>query len=276
MPEPPNDISVAASTLYVLNLGCVDYQRALRLQECLRDVVLHGRELYEAGQSPHLPPNCLLLCTHPHVYTVGRRSNPEHLLFDAAQMRRQGVQVCPTNRGGQITYHGPGQRVGYPILDMRQLFLDVERYVRLLETIVIAVLRNFSISGVRVDGATGVWVAQSKDKPCKKICAMGVRVSRWVTMHGLALNVCPDLRFFDHIVACGLPERKATSMADVLSNRRKITLLEVACALIKNFSHSVNQSHRVVSDQTVHQLFKLSQGPNISPCQMLEVLCQPR
>jgi lipoate-protein ligase B len=185
------------------DLGRVPYAEALALQRELHAEVVAGRD-QEAGASTSF----LLLLEHdPPVITVsGRKSAGQHLIATPAQLAREGVEVAETDRGGDITYHGPGQLVVYPILDLNRLGLRLHGYMRFLEQVVIDTLGQFGIEGVRDPSATGVWVRGSK------ICAMGVRVSRWVSMHGLALNVTTNLRHFDLIVPCGLVGRSVTSM----------------------------------------------------------------
>lgn len=180
----------------VLSLGRVDYLRAWELQRYLQQQVAAG-----------LLPNLLLLLEHPHVYTLGRRGKVSDILAGPGKLTELGVQVHSIDRGGEVTYHGPGQLVGYPIVDLRQWAGGVLKYVQTLEETLISTLAEFGIQGESADRPTGVWVGDAK------ITAVGVRVSRGVTMHGFALNVNPDLSYFDHIVPCGDPDALVTSIA---------------------------------------------------------------
>jgi lipoyl(octanoyl) transferase len=198
--------------LTVHDLGRMPYGEALALQRRLLEAVVAGRRGKAAAH--------LLLVEHdPPVITISRRrSARDHLTASPALLERHGVEVAETDRGGDITYHGPGQLVVYPILDLNALDLRLHGYMRLLEEIVIEILAVFGIEGVRDPGATGVWVRDPRGRAqTAKICAMGVRVSRWVAMHGLALNVDPNLGHFDLIVPCGLAGRPVTSMREVLA-----------------------------------------------------------
>ncbi|RVU01929.1 lipoyl(octanoyl) transferase LipB [Mucilaginibacter limnophilus] len=155
--------------------------------------------------------NYLVFVEHPHVYTLGKSGKPEHLLLDEAGLKEKQAVYYPVNRGGDITYHGPGQIVCYPILDLDNFFTDIHLYMRKLEEAVILTLAEFGIQAERYPGYTGVWIDAGKDT-ARKICAMGVRCSRWVTMHGLAFNVNSDLDYFKHIVPCGIDDKDVTSM----------------------------------------------------------------
>lgn len=176
-------------------LGCVEYGRALDLQLS-----------YLERRAGERIPDTLLLLTHPHVYTFGRAGNPANLLIPAEVLAREGISVERVGRGGDVTYHGPGQLVGYPIVLLARP--DVHRFVRSIEAALIEALARFDVEAVRIDGLTGVWVGE------RKIASIGVGVKRWVTYHGFALNVSPDLSYFDRIHLCGLPGRKATSIRE--------------------------------------------------------------
>ncbi|MEM9416810.1 MAG: lipoyl(octanoyl) transferase LipB, partial [Bacteroidota bacterium] len=202
----------------IKRLGSVAYQAAWDLQEDLFNKIvqtkLENRKL--AADQQKQTPNYLLFCEHPHVYTLGRSGVAAHLLASQTTLQAQGVDFYVTNRGGDITYHGPGQLVVYPILDLEHFFMDIHRYLRLLEEAIIATLQDFGLVAGRMEGLTGVWLDHEDSLKAAKLCAIGVRTSRWVTMHGLALNVNTDLRYFDQIVPCGLPDKKVTSMAAAL------------------------------------------------------------
>lgn len=153
----------------------------------------------------------LLLVEHPHVYTLGKSGRAAHLLVDQPELERRGAVFYRVNRGGDITYHGPGQLVAYPILDLDHFFTDIHRYLRTLEAVVIGLLADYGLRGMRAEGETGVWLEAGTPR-ARKICAMGVRASRWVTMHGLALNANTDLAYFDLIVPCGIRGKGVTSL----------------------------------------------------------------
>jgi lipoyl(octanoyl) transferase len=202
--------SAAATTPSVIDLGRVSYSNAYQIQ------LAHHEEVLAARDSGTPDPGRILLVEHDPVITISRRAGAAaHLLATAAQLERAGVAVAETDRGGDITYHGPGQLVVYPILDLNFYQLGLHAYMRLLEQTVIDTLAGFGVAGERDPTATGVWVRPREgppDGPAAKIAAMGVRVRRWVSMHGLSLNVAPDLRHFDLIVPCGLAGRGVTSL----------------------------------------------------------------
>lgn len=199
----------------IKNWGLIAYQTAWRWQEVLHNeiIALKIANSKLAEPSPKPTPSYLIFCEHPPVYTLGKSGLDAHLLASEETLQAAGLALVRTNRGGDITYHGPGQLVLYPILDLENFFTDIHRYLRLLEEVVIATLRDFGLDGGRVAGRTGVWMDYEGGGKARKICAIGVRMSRWVTMHGLALNVYPDLRYFDCIVPCGIADSGVTSMA---------------------------------------------------------------
>lgn len=221
----------------VKNLGLLAYSEACSLQESLFDHIittkLNNRSLPSADQIP--TPNYLLFCEHPHVYTLGRRGSAQHLLATQAILKSQGVNCYWTNRGGDITYHGPGQLVVYPVLDLENFFKDVHRYLRLLEEVVIATLKDYGLSGGMIPGLTGVWLNHQDQHRACKICALGIRTSRWVTMHGLALNINTALQYFTQIIPCGIPDKKVTSMAQALGEVQDVSA--VAQTLTRHFVH---------------------------------------
>jgi len=175
----------------------------------------------------------LLLCEHPHVITLGRSGSREHLLASEGVLQQKGVEFHTTNRGGDVTYHGPGQIVGYPVLDLDAIRRDVVWYVRMLEEVMIRTCADFGVAAGREVGKTGVWVDQDANREAEKIGAIGVHISRWVTSHGFAFNVGTDLRFFDLIVPCGIPGRAATSLEKVLGRRMEPS--EAAPRLVQHF-----------------------------------------
>ncbi len=205
-------------TVQVRSLGLVGYQTAWDEQERLFADTL-ARKLANRTLPPHAQqptPNYLLFCEHPHVYTLGKSGYESHLLANPALLNQLGATYHRTNRGGDITYHGPGQLVGYPILDLDNFFTDIHRYMRLLEEAIILTLNDFGISAGRMAGLTGVWLTNAPGP--RKICALGVKASRWVTMHGFALNVNTDLTYFNHIVPCGIADKAVTSMQHELGH----------------------------------------------------------
>lgn len=188
------------------DLGKMEYRQAWDLQEKLLKQTLANKA---AGQptSHHL-----LLVEHPPVYTLGKSGKMEHVLIDQQEMQKRQIGFYHSNRGGDITYHGPGQIVGYPIFDLECFYTDIGRYLRELEEVIILTLADYGLVGQRSKGETGVWLDPESPLQARKICAMGVRCSRWVTMHGFALNVHPDLSYFDNIVPCGIANKSVTSM----------------------------------------------------------------
>jgi lipoyl(octanoyl) transferase len=178
--------------------------------------------------------HALLLCEHGHVYTLGRSGDAANLLLTDVQLQAHGIEYFPINRGGDITYHGPGQITGYPILDLDCFFTDVHQYVRLLEEVVIKVLASYGLVGDRIAGYTGVWISDERGQ--RKICAIGVHLSRWVTLHGFALNVNTDLTYFDYIVPCGIvdPNKSVTSMAAELGDH--VPLHDVENRYLQHFA----------------------------------------
>jgi len=196
-----------------IDLGLIDYQKAWDYQTSLFNGIietkLRNRDLPAAQQN--LTPNYLLFCEHPHVFTQGRTGNDENLLKTAEELSELKATFYHINRGGDITYHGPGQIVVYPILDLDNFFTDIHRYMRALEEAVIRTLNDYGVKAGRIDGLTGVWLDGASKMP-RKICALGVKTSRWVTMHGLAFNVQPDLGYFNYIVPCGIDDKAVTSM----------------------------------------------------------------
>ncbi len=195
------------------DLGLLDYELASGEQERLFAEVV-AVKLANRDQPPQPTPNFLLFCQHPPVYTMGKSGKPEHLLLDDAGLATVGATYHRIHRGGDITFHGPGQLVGYPIFDLENFFTDIHRYMRTLEEAVIRTCADYGLDAGRVPGLTGVWLdyAPGAANP-RKICALGVRASRWVTMHGFAFNVSTDLRYFGHIVPCGIADKAVTSLA---------------------------------------------------------------
>ncbi|PPL00667.1 lipoyl(octanoyl) transferase LipB [Parapedobacter indicus] len=191
--------------------GRVDYQDAWDRQETLFAEVIAQKSANRVNGTTRPTANYLVFTEHPHVYTLGKSGKPENLLLDETGLVEKQAAFYKINRGGDITYHGPGQIVGYPILDLDNFFTDIHLYLRTLEEAVIRTLADYGIAAGRYPGYTGVWLDADNDR-ARKICALGVRASRWVTMHGFAFNVNADLAYFDHIVPCGIDDKDVTSM----------------------------------------------------------------
>lgn len=196
--------------IHLEDLGSRDYKATWDYQEVLFQEVV-AVKMAKREQPELETPNYFLFVEHPHVYTLGKSGSMEHLLLTEKQLETKGATFYKINRGGDITYHGPGQIVGYPILDLENFFSDIHKYLRFLEEVIILTLAEYGIHGTRSEGETGVWLDVGTPF-ARKICAMGVRASRWVTMHGFALNVNADLGYFDHIIPCGIKGKAVTSM----------------------------------------------------------------
>lgn len=206
-----------------IDLGLVDYKKAWDFQEeyfkKIVDIKINNRN----NQTEETTPNYLLFCQHPHVYTLGKSGKVENLLLDEHGLDEKEATFYKINRGGDITYHGPGQLVVYPILDLDNFFTDIHKYMRFLEEAVIKTCADYGITAGRIDGLTGVWI---NDGNPRKLCAMGVKSSRWVTMHGLALNVNTNLEYFGNIVPCGIDDKAVSSIQKEIG--REIEITEVA------------------------------------------------
>ena len=217
----------------IIKLGHIDYKEAWDKQEKIFKKIIDTKIDNRKNKNFDKTENYILTCSHPHVYTLGRSGDQDNLLIDKNFIKKENLSFYKINRGGDITYHGPGQIVIYPILDLENFFTDIHKYLRLLEESVIVTLKELKIKAGRVDGLTGVWVNQTSDSP-KKICAMGVKTSRWVTMHGLALNVNTDLKYFKNIIPCGIQGKDVTSIDKEIDY--KISYDDVEKILIKNLS----------------------------------------
>ena len=200
-----------------IDLGQIDYRDAWEYQQNLFDEIVEIKKKNRKDNTNIKTPNYFLFVEHPHVYTLGKSGNISNLLIDENQLKNKNASFYKINRGGDITYHGPGQIVGYPILDLENFFTDIHKYLRLLEETVINTLQIYGIRGERNSGKTGVWLDVKSPFP-RKICAMGVRASRWVTMHGFALNVNVDLDYFNNIIPCGLANNIVTSLNKELNH----------------------------------------------------------
>lgn len=208
--------------------GLTDYQEAWDKQEVLLNSTVAIKTGNRVNGTKNSTPNYLVFCEHPHVYTLGKSGHQENLLLDDEGLKQKQATYYKINRGGDITYHGPGQIVGYPILDLENFFTDIHLYLRTLEEAVILTLKDYGIEAGRYPGYTGVWLDPDNDK-ARKICAMGVRCSRWVTMHGFAFNVNVDLDYFKNIVPCGIDDKAVTSLEKELGY--KLDMQEVKSKL---------------------------------------------
>lgn len=208
----------------VIDLGHSPYKEALTIQEKLFNHIISLKRKNRTNDKHQLTNNYLLWVEHAPVFTLGKSGKSEHLLLDKKGLKEKGIEYFASNRGGDITYHGPGQIVGYPIFDLDNFFTDIHKYLRFLEQAVINTLSEYDIKASISKGETGVWL-DAETPFARKICALGVRASRWVTMHGFALNVTTDLSYFDHIIPCGIQGKGVTSMAKELG--KKIPMKEV-------------------------------------------------
>ncbi|MBB6499801.1 lipoyl(octanoyl) transferase LipB [Pedobacter cryoconitis] len=202
--------------------GLVDYQEAWNSQELIFKDTIAIKTSNRTNETTEETPNFLVFCEHPHVYTLGKSGHQEYLLLDEKGLEEKHATFYKTNRGGDITYHGPGQIVGYPILDLDNFFTDIHLYLRTLEEAVILTLNDYGIAAGRYPGFTGVWLDADNEK-ARKICALGVRCSRWVTMHGFAFNVNADLDYFKNIIPCGIDDKDVTSMQRELGHELKLS-----------------------------------------------------
>tara|TARA_S200000501_G_scaffold171255_1_gene161376 strand:- start:704 stop:1408 length:705 start_codon:yes stop_codon:yes gene_type:complete len=217
----------------ITELGFLPYSEAWDIQEEYFSNTIAVKRQNRQLDSSILTENHLLLVEHPPVFTLGKSGKIDHLLLKEEVLKSKGIAFFKTNRGGDITFHGPGQLVGYPILDLDNFFTDIHKYLRYLEEIIVKTLSDFGLNSARSDGETGVWL--DLDTPfARKICAMGVRASRWVTMHGFALNINTDLSYFDYIVPCGIQGKGVTSIAKEL--KREVDPSIVKAAVLKHFS----------------------------------------
>jgi lipoate-protein ligase B len=227
-------------TCWVVNLGLVAYEPAFELQ----------RRLVAARKANSIP-DVLLLCEHPHVITLGRNGHRENLLASEHLLRQMGVEFHVTDRGGDITYHGPGQIIGYPILNLAAIRRDVAWYVRQLEEAMIRATTEFGITAIRKPGMTGVWVESAEDAQPEKLAAIGVHLSRWVTSHGFAYNVSTDLRYFDLIVPCGIPDKRATSLERLLG--RALQREQVSPRIVVHLGEVFGREMRLASRELLEQ-----------------------
>ena len=217
--------------VFFKDIGLVDYKKAWDFQEELFNKTLSIKSKNKKEETSNKTKNHLIFCEHPHVYTLGKSGKHENLLVNEEYLKSQGASFYKTNRGGDITYHGPGQIVGYPIFDLDNFFHDIHKYLRLIEESVILTLKEYGIKGMRSDGETGVWLDVGKQN-ARKICALGVKASRWVSMHGFAFNINTDLSYFENIIPCGIVGKKVTSLEQEIG--RKVDIEKVKLQLKKN------------------------------------------
>lgn len=214
-----------------IRLGLVDFKTAWDYQVDIFNKILATKSNNRTlpVEAHRATDNYVIFCEHPHVFTLGKSGDEKNLLIAKEDLESIRATYYHINRGGDITYHGPGQIVGYPVIDMENFFTDIHKYMRVMEEAVIQTLAEYDIPAGRIPGLTGVWIAADDERHARKICALGVKTSRWVTMHGFAFNVNTDLSYFDYIVPCGIREKSVTSMEKELG--RKQNMLEVETIL---------------------------------------------
>lgn len=228
--------------IWVQNLGKVSYKNCWTYQEELFQGIIDQKRANRNTNNYQETKNYLLFVEHPPVFTLGKSGNMDNLLLDEARLAKEGIEFYKSNRGGDITYHGPGQIVGYPILDLDHFFTDIHRYLRTLEEIIISTLADYGLEATRSPGETGVWLDVGTPF-ARKICAMGVRASRWVTMHGFALNVNTNLQHFEHIIPCGIQGKGVTSLEKELG--KQVPLKAVQEKIIRHFTEHFTADLRI-------------------------------
>ena len=223
--------------VYCHYLGKIDYKKGWEYQEAFFNAAISRKKRIRTEGNGPLPENHLIFCEHPHVYTLGKSGDRENLLIDDHALKEKEAVFYKTNRGGDITYHGPGQLVVYPIFDLEQFFTDIHKYMRFLEESVIKTLEVYNIVAERSKGLTGVWIQPQKSQ-ARKICAMGVKSSRWVTMHGIGFNINPNLSYFENIIPCGISDKNVTSLSKELG--KEITTNEVTPIFLEKMAEQFN------------------------------------
>lgn len=216
------------------DLGLLDYQKAVEYQTKIFNKIIDQKLKNRKSVNKEITQNHLIFVEHPNVYTLGKSGDINNLLLSKEDLEKKEIQFFNTNRGGDITCHGPGQIVCYPILDLDNFFSDIHKYLRYLEEVVIQTLNEFGIKSERSSYETGVWI-EPKQISARKICAMGVKASRWVTMHGFALNVDNDLSYFENIIPCGISNKSVTSITNEIANQ--VDKYDVKEKIIKNFEN---------------------------------------
>lgn len=232
-----------------VDIGLTPYQATWDLQEMLLDYIAQIKLKNRREELSVETPNFLLFCEHPHVYTLGKSGDESHLLMQEPFLDSIGASFYRINRGGDITYHGPGQLVGYPILDLENFYTDIHLYLRMLEEAIILTCRDYGLVAGRIEGLTGVWIDPESDN-ARKICALGVKASRWISMHGFALNINTDLSYFSHIVPCGIATRGVTSLQQELG--RLMNISEVKTKVLEHLTQLFDWKLKHVSRETLN------------------------
>ena len=223
--------------IVVKDLGVLSYEDSWEYQKTIFDNIISQKIKNRTLKKKNKTDNYLLIVEHKPIFTIGKSGDTSNLLLDTKQLKSKNIEFKKINRGGDITFHGSGQVVGYPILDLDNFFTDIGQYLRTLEEVIISSIGFFGLKGYRINGETGVWV-KDKLNSDKKICAFGIKASRWVTMHGFALNVNTDLKYFDYIVPCGISDKGVTSLEETLN--KKITTEMVKQKIYENFARLFN------------------------------------
>ena len=234
------------------------YEPTWALQKKVQQALITAKRAKPPVEIPHV----MLLVEHPPVFTLGKSGNAQNLLISEALLTQKGATFIHIDRGGDITFHGPGQLVGYPILDLDRISPDIHLYLRNLEETIIRVCKDYNVEAGRVDGKTGVWVNVNDEKRARKICAMGIRCSRWVTMHGFALNLNTDLSYFDYIVPCGIKNREVTSLARELN--QPVPEQEIRKVLIKHFGAVFDVQTEVFASEKAMEYLEELVGESVS------------
>jgi len=223
-----------------IDLGQIDYKQAWDFQtgkhKELVDRKMRNRDLAKQALATEPQLHYLIFCEHPPVYTLGKSGSPDHLLLNEQELDQEGFQFYKINRGGDITYHGPGQIVGYPIFDLECFFTDVHKYVRFLEEAVIRTIAHYGLEGIRIKGFTGVWLPEEEHLPKRKMCAIGVHLSRWVTMHGFAFNINTQIDHFSNIIPCGIEDKDKAVTSLHKEIGREVDMEEVKTILKQQFA----------------------------------------
>ena len=227
--------SVIYKNVKYKSLGLINYEESWKKQESIFNKIIDTKIKNRNLKKEIKTDNYILSCSHPHVYTLGKSGDEKNLLIDKNIIEKENLEFFKINRGGDITYHGPGQIVIYPILDLENFFTDIHKYLRSLEEAVILTLKEYNIESGRIKNYTGVWIDIESDTP-RKICALGVKTSRWVTMHGFSLNVQPDLNNFKYIIPCGISDKGITSISDM--KKETINISDLKLNLIENFARN--------------------------------------
>ena len=223
--------------IVVKDLGVLSYEDSWEHQKTIFDNIISQKIKNRTLKKKNKTDNYLLIVEHKPIFTIGKSGDTSNLLLNTKQLKSKNIEFKKINRGGDITFHGSGQVVGYPILDLDNFFTDIGQYLRTLEEVIISSIGFFGLKGYRINGETGVWV-KDKLNSDKKICAFGIKASRWVTMHGFALNVNTDLKYFDYIVPCGISDKGVTSLEEILN--KKITTKMVKKKIYENFARLFN------------------------------------